>query len=192
MTFAQQEIRLRLIGVAPLLMRSGRLADPLDPHSIALQRSTSKRLKTIADHQMIARLEWRGSLWLAEGRPCVPAEAVEAALVAAGKTLRCGSLVRSAVVVSESPALSYVGPESVEDLYEAGGFVHRCGVRIGTKRLMRTRPMFSDWSLVVSLSYLPPLIDGDTLLEIATLAGRLVGLGDFRPRFGRFRVEPDG
>ena len=185
-------MRLRLVGVAPLLMRSGRLADPLDAHSMALHKVTSKRLKTHADHQVIARLEWRGSLWLAAGRPCVPAEAVEAALVAAGRTLRRGTVVRSAVVVGESPMLSYVGPESVEDLYEAGGFVHRCGVRVGTRRLMRTRPMFTEWSLVVALTYLPSLIDGDTLLEIATLAGRLVGLGDFRPRFGRFRVEPAG
>ena len=73
----------------------------------------------------------------------------EAALVAARKTRRLGSLVRSSVVVSESPQLAYKGPEAVDDLFETEGFVHRCGVRGGNNRLMRTKPKFDRWTLDV-------------------------------------------
>ncbi len=186
-----EELRLRFTGTTPLLMRSGRLADPLDEHSIALQRVTSKRAKTRSDHELIARLEWRGSLWLSAGRPCVPAEAIEAAMTGAARTRRAGATVRAAMVVQESPLLRYDGPD-VEDLFEAPGFVHRCGVRIGTRRTMRTRPKFDAWSLDVTLAFVPSAVDGTTLLEIADIAGRMIGLGDFRPRFGRFRVDPVG
>ena len=186
------DLTLRLTGTAPLLMRAGRLADPLDDHAVALHRFTSKRLKSIADHEAIARIEWRGSLWLAGGRPCVPAEAIEAAMVAGGKTCRCGSLVRSAVMVRQSPLLEYAGATDLDDLYLDKAFVHRSSVRIGTRTTMRTRPLFQPWSLTTTLSYLPSTIDGTTLLEIAGLAGEMIGIGDFRPKFGRFRVEVVG
>ncbi len=188
----REELSLRLVGVAPLLMRSGRMADPLDEHAVALQRVTSKRMKTAADHQRIARIEWRGSLWLSGGRPCIPAEAVEAALVAAGKTRRSGTVVRAAVVVRDSPIIQFEGPDDLDELFERPGFVHRCGVRVNARTTMRTRPRFETWSVDVQVGFLPSMIDRSTLLEIARVAGDLVGLGDFRPRFGRFRVEVAG
>ncbi len=182
-------ITMRLIGIAPLLMRAGQLADPLNAHAQALHRFTSKRVKTLSDHQSIARIEWRGSLWLRDGCPCVPAEAIEAAMVAAGKYTRSGRLVRAAVIVRETPMLIYDGPSDLDALYADPTFVYRCGVRVTNRTTMRTRPHFSAWSLVTTLSYLPSLIDGATLLEIARTAGGTVGLGDYRPKFGRFTVE---
>ena len=35
---------------------------------------------------------------------------------------------------------------------------------------------------------LPEYIDEAALLETITMAGRLIGVGDFRPTFGRFQV----
>ena len=185
MTVKHADLRLRLTGVSPLLMRAGQLADPLNAHSQALHRVTSKRLKTLEDHRLIAQIEWRGSLWLAQGRPCIPAEAIESAMVASAKSRRLGSLVRSAVLVRDTPLLDYEGPIDLDELYSPA-FVHRCGVRVGTRTTMRTRPRFEFWSVDVALSYIPSSIDGTTLLEIAKHAGEMVGLGDHRPRFGRF------
>ncbi len=184
-----EEMTLRFIGVAPLLMRSGRMADPLDDHAIALQKITSKRTKTPADHLHIARIEWRGGLWLSKDRPCVPAEAIEAMMVVAGKTRRLGSKMRAAVIVRDSPLLEHPGPTDLEELFGFSGSVHRCGVRVNAGRTMRTRPQFTKWSLACTLIFLPSIIDRSTLLEVATVAGDLVGIGDYRPRFGRFLVE---
>ena len=184
-----EELRLRLTGVAPLLMRCGQLADPLNPHSQALHRITSKRLKTLDDHRNIARIEWRAGLWLSGGRPCIPAEAIEAAMVAGAKHRRMGLVMRSAVIVRDTPILVHTGPEDLDDLYQQPAFVHRCGVRISNRTAMRSRPRFDDWSVEVTLSYLPSAVDWATLLEIAQHAGAMTGLGDYRPKFGRFVVE---
>jgi hypothetical protein len=51
-------ITLRLDGDRPLLMNSAAKADPLNPIKIDLDRLTSKRDKTIADHEQIAKVEW--------------------------------------------------------------------------------------------------------------------------------------
>lgn len=185
----RDELKLRFAGTAPLLMRSGRMADPLDEHAVALARVTSKRLKTRADHEAIARLEWRGSLWLADGRPCVPAEAVEAALVAAAKSRRAGSLVRAAAAVRDSAVLDHSGPADLDALFADKRHVHRCGVKVSTRTTIRTRPRFDAWSIAVTVDYLPHMIDRASLVEIACIAGATVGIGDFRPRFGTFRVE---
>ncbi len=67
-------------------MHCGRLADPLDPITEDLSRLTSKRMKTEADHEEIGKVEWFGSLWLHDGTPCIPAEALMATFVAAAKT----------------------------------------------------------------------------------------------------------
>src|SRR5882757_911382 len=67
-----ERIRLRLEGTRPLLMHSGRLADPLDPAALDLAHITAKRPKTRADLEEISRREWYGGLWLHGGRPCIP------------------------------------------------------------------------------------------------------------------------
>lgn len=52
-----ETIRIRLTGDRPLLMHSGRLADPLDEIARNLGKVTGKRMKTAADHEEIARVE---------------------------------------------------------------------------------------------------------------------------------------
>lgn len=186
------EITFRLVGTAPLLMRSGRLADPLDDYAVALARVTSKRAKTPSDHRAAARLEWLGGLWLADGRPCIPAEALEAALVAGAKARRAGTVFRAAVAVRDSLTLEHDGPADLEELYADRRFALRCGVRVNNRTVVRTRPRFPLWSATATVSYLPDMVDLATLRDVARLAGDMVGIGDWRPRFGRFRVESAG
>ena len=50
-----ERLRVRLTGERPLLMHSSRLADPLDPIKVDLDRLTKKRDKTLADHEQIAK-----------------------------------------------------------------------------------------------------------------------------------------
>ncbi len=183
-----EEINFRLVGTAPLLMHSGRLADPLDPHAIAIARVASKRMKTAADFERIAELEWHGGLWLSSGKPSVPSEAVESCLIAAGKARRIGPKIKAGVSVKESSEVEHDGGE-VKSLYKDKSFVHRCGVRVNNKTIIRTRPVFHRWSIVVGISFLSSMIDRSTVLELTHYAGEMIGLGDYRPRFGRFRTH---
>ena len=184
-----EDLPLRFIGVAPLLMHAGRLADPFDTFAKALRRLTSKRMKTEADHQAIARTEWYGGLWLHDRSPCLPAEAVEACLVDAAKSRRAGTLVRSAVTVRESAVLQHPGPKGLDQLFADPAHVMRCSVRVNGRRTTRTRPQFPEWSADVTINFLPSTIERSALFEIACIAGDAVGIGDYRPKYGRFRVE---
>jgi hypothetical protein len=56
-------------------------------------------------------------------------------------------------------------------------------------RIMRTRPIFYDWSLKFSLHYNEDLINESQLKKAIEDAGAIVGLGDWRPEHGRFLLE---
>ena len=57
--------------------------------------------------------------------------------------------------------------------------------------ITRTRPAMVDgWEVSFHLLVtLPEYVPGATLLALANQAGRLCGLGDYRPTFGRFEVK---
>jgi hypothetical protein len=54
---------------------------------------------------------------------------------------------------------------------------------------MRVRPMFREWSIEFDYAYDETELDEQSVITAAEIAGRLVGLCDYRPRFGRFDVE---
>lgn len=182
-------IRFRLTGERPLLMHSSRLVDPLDPISNELARLTAKRAKTNADQEEIARVEWRGGLWLFGGRPCIPAEAIEATFLGAAKINRKGKHARAGFLVPDTPLLQYPGSTDLEALYADPAFRFRFPVRVNDARVMRTRARFATWHVDVTAEYLPGLFSAQDVFHLLEVAGFREGLGDWRPRFGRFSVR---
>ena len=61
-------------------------------------------------------------------------------------------------------------------------------VKVQKQRVMRTRPIFRDRSATFSILLDETQLDPRQVVDILHLAGRYVGLGDWRPRFGRFEV----
>ena len=64
------------------------------------------------------------------------------------------------------------------------------GVTVNQSRVTRVRPAFKrGWECSIDLMVsLPQYIDRALLQDVLVDAGRLVGVGDFRPTFGRFAV----
>ncbi|MET4198642.1 hypothetical protein [Bradyrhizobium sp. LA6.12] len=184
-----ESIRLRLVGTKRLIMHSGRLADPLDPITKELARLTSKRSKTEADHEEIARVEWNGGLWLDGGQPCIPLDALMATFVQAAKSRRRTMQAEAGLVVDHNAALRYDGAHDMDELWRDKRFKLRLGVNVHGARTMRTRPVFNDWSVEFTARYLPTLIDRDEVYDTYLLAGFTRGLGDWRPQNGTFEVE---
>jgi hypothetical protein len=183
-----ETIRLRIVGAAPLLMHSGALADPLDERSINLAAVTSKRAKTRADHEEISRLEWFGGLWLHDKRPCLPAPAVKAAIVDAARTRKKGKAAIAGLWIDGPTMLSYNGPSDVRELWEDARFRLRTGVRVRDVTTMRTRGRFPEWSADVTAKFLTTVLNRSEVIEFFQIAGFLVGIGDWRPEYGRFTV----
>lgn len=185
-----QTLRVRLRGDRPLLMHSARLADPLDPIKIELDRLTCKRDKTTADHEQISKVEWHGGLWLQDGKPCIPAEAIESAFVAAARTRRKGPQAKAGFLCSISPFLEYEGPTDLVSLWNDKAFRFRFPVSVNGSKVMRTRARFPVWQVTAEVEFLPSLLNRNDVLEIFEIAGFRQGLGDWRPKFGKFSVTP--
>lgn len=184
---AYKPLQKSISGVSPLLMHRGGLADPLDSFAQQLKKITGKRNKTEADHAELARIEWYGSLYVDEQqRPCLPAEVVEATLVNAAKKIRRGVQVKAGLLVPTSLPLIYAGPTTIESLWLDIRFRLRTPVTVDRKRVIRTRPMFSQWSATLILQYDESLLNESEVIDIIRTAGELIGFGDWRPRFGRF------
>lgn len=181
---------LKITGLTPLIMHSGRLADPLDPATQALARLTSKRKKTIEDHKAVSKAEWYGGLYVDdEGVPCLPGEVLEAALVEGAKRFKLGKVAKGGLVVADNFPLIYDGPKTADELWAHGGFLKRAGVKVGQARVIRSRPIFQKWACKFSVMWDPSLVkDEEQVHEIAESAG-MTGIGDWRPKFGRFEVS---
>jgi hypothetical protein len=186
------DFRIKITGSTPLLMHSGRLADPLDKATKALKAAGKKpaRTRTDEDFEEMARLEFVGSAYYdPDLGPFVPGENIERCLLDAARLSRQGKLIeRGVLVTSDVNPLAYKGPRDLAGLWDDEQFRLIRGVRNPGQsgRVMRCRPIFPHWSVDALGTYDPSIIDLAPLQEIAEIAGRLIGLGDWRPRYGRF------
>ena len=177
-------------GVSPLLMHNGQLADPLNEWAMKLAEVTKKRSKTEDDHRLVSDIEWRGGLYLDErDKPCIPGECVHSMLVKAAKAFRLGTKFLAGIIVDEQTIpLEYSGPKTVDGLQKDAAFRLRKRVKVSTSAVMRTRPRFPNWRLTFTVMWMPDMVDGADLRTVVEQAGRVVGLGDYRPIYGRFNV----
>lgn len=184
-------IKVKISGISPLLMHSARFANPLDPMTKAHKSLTSKRKKTDEDHAAISKSEFIGGIYFNETHGVyIPGINVEACMFEAAKMQKLGKTAkRSIIVLEDLISLDYKGPKDVEKLYEDTRFVDVRAVKVGTSKLMRTRPKFDAWSASFTVTFNPEQIEQRDILKILEDAGSLVGIGDFRPRYGKFSVE---
>lgn len=62
-------------------------------------------------------------------------------------------------------------------------------VKIQRNGIRRYRPMFMEWTASFNLLVLDDTLPTEILKEIIELAGTVVGIGDYRPKYGLFTVE---
>jgi hypothetical protein len=184
------EVQITIEGARPLLVHRGGLANPLDPHAKNIKSLSSKRGKTDDDIAELAKREWTGSLYFDEEiGPFLPAEMIEASIVAGGKKHKLGTLLKSGFQVEEMRIpIEYDGPRTLEGL-EADGYWLDAVVKVGQAKVVRRRPMFTNWSATFTASVDPTVLDLAQVALAANTAGRLVGMGDWRPRYGRYTAQ---
>ena len=181
-----KSISLTIEGAVPLLMHNGSMADPLNQFPREIKKISGKRDKTEADHEEIGRLEFLGSLWLSGGAPCIPGEAIEAAIVAGAKKKKRGNQAKAGIICPDMYPLIYDGPRDPLELWADERFRLRVGAKVGQARIMRTRPRFDNWKCNIKIEFMPSLLNESEVRDIAETVGLIIGIGDWRPRFGRF------
>lgn len=184
------EFRIVITGTSELLMHNSRLANPLDPAAKALKKATGKRTKTDDDYEEIARLEHAGGLYLdPDVGPYVPSDNIWRSLYDGAKKHKLGVKVKEGVIFSEPVnPLSYKGPRDQDGLWKDENFRHFASVKVGMQRVMRCRPVFRQWSTEANGILDPNVLDFEELITVANTAGMIIGLGDYRPRYGRYRA----
>jgi len=181
----------RLVGSTPLLQHNIQLANPDNEWAKKISGITAKRKKTEEDRQAISRLEFQGSLYVEDGQVIVPTTNVRKCFQETAKVTKQGkSIVRAVNGIQLNVPLVYSGPSKVEDLIEDQSFYDTTMVGVGTKRVLRTRPIFREWALSVEWELITNVMDYEAFVEIVHLAGTIEGLGDNRTGgYGRFSAE---
>ena len=95
------------------------------------------------------------------------------------------------------------GKKTYKDLFRAAVFVEQVeipivpqeyevderAVVVNRSRVLRSRPKFDDWKLNFTLTCLDDDMQEGVIKTVLEHGGKFVGIGDFRPKFGRFKVN---
>jgi hypothetical protein len=187
------ELTLTLTGVAPLIIQSDQLVDPLDRVTREIKVLTGKKTrKTDDDIAEIGRLEFYGSLYHdAEVGPYLPGDNIQASLREGGSFAgRLGRAIERAVIVlTDMNPLEYKGPRELDKLWADTYFRFRRSVVVQRARTMRTRPIFREWQVQAKIRLATDILNMDDFERTAEAAGAMVGIGTWRPRYGRYTVK---
>ena len=182
-------------GIAPLIQHNVQLANPRNKYVIEMKKLTAKRAKkTEEDLIELSKLEFLGGLYIgADGGVIVTGESIEAMIGGAARKVKKGKDVKAGLLSDAGEnggwKLIYKGPTTPEELWNDDRFVDVRAVKVGQATIMRTRPIFKEWELKFSVFYLPDVISGpDEIRDWVETAGRVIGVGDYRPRYGRFEI----
>ena len=198
-----------LSGVPPgLMMQSGRSIDPLDPLTKLMSPIRKMREKTDFIHQQLADLEFICALYTTQpggvqieesgevtidgfGNVCLPGDALEASIIQGAKSFKKGTAAKTSFLFEPYYELLIDGaPLSVKEAWRRRSeFSDRRPVGIRDNRVMKTRPLFREWTVKMRFSYLANVFNKKTVADIIERAGAVAAVGTYRPRFGRFTAD---
>jgi hypothetical protein len=185
-----EQLKIRITGTSPLMMHRDTLANPLAPETRAHKELTSKRKKLEDDHIAIARSEFlAGCYWNKRDGLHIPGVCFDASFLAGAKLSKLGThWKRGALVLENAVRLLHDGPATPEELWESASNRDVRAVKVGQAKLMRYRPIFLEWAAELTLSINPEVLDIGEAKKAVSDAGALIGVCEYRPRFGRFEV----
>jgi hypothetical protein len=175
---------VRIVGVRPLLMHRPKLSD--------MQPKRRSELPT-------PEQEAREALYTDGDLIVVPSLNVKAMLRDAGRNYKIpqrratyGAYIRAGIDMEPSPNIPLLNPKTNQP-YRVSKREWKVDVRpvvVQMNRVLRARPRFDEWALEFRIINLDPgLLKKDMIYRILVDAGKFYGLGDYRPEFGRFKVE---
>ena len=171
-------VRLTIAGISPMLQN--RMAMPTADADEAKRKSGEEdyaeewRDRSYVDKKIgyYIPADWFYGL--------LPKAGTEFQIKGRGKKTYKDFLKAAVVVDDEMIPLGKKKPDTIDQRY----------VTINRSRVLRLRPRFeAGWRVTLTLTVLDDQLKPAILEEIIRHAGTRVGIGDFRPRFGRFVIE---
>lgn len=169
-------VSVKIVGIAPLLMNRY----PIELSLLSDTKATRKdeQYSPAKDAERALYRDKRIGLY-------VPSEWLEACLREAAKGFKAArgkGTLKGAVLSSV-----FVEPEKIPLRKETFDVDIR-PVVIQHNRVVKGRPRFDSWDLEFRINYDENRIEGAILRQVLEEAGITKGIGDYRPKFGRFRV----
>lgn len=171
-------VTIAIEGVAALLFHRWSV-DGVDAKAKAAKGSKAKKTDDIESYV------YRN----ADGILCLPSEYLRMSIIGASKFRQDPRSPRKSAM-----DLFKAGVVGLDDMCSLGSkdwdFIDRRRVMVQRNGITRQRPaMNPGWKVEIPLMVnLPEYISPAFLNEVVQMAGRLIGVGDFRPTFGRFAV----
>lgn len=197
-------IKLQWTGLRPLVMSNPQTVNIVNPHAVESRRlgALTKAARKKGDEDRLVELEEQqrkndfaaSAYFDAEGF-YLPDTVILACLKEAARTIRKGKDIDRAVIMTETEARLVTRKrfKSIEDAFTDDGFRLETPAKIPPKTgalIWKCRCMIpTGWTCAFTLEFEDSLIAEKTLREIATVAGSLIGVGGWRPKFGRFSVD---
>lgn len=192
-------------GIRPLIMGNPQTVDIENPYAIESRRlvadlADKRRAKNEGRLIEIAREQKKNSFMSAAyfdaeaSKFFLPDSVILAAIKEAAKSSKRGKDVDRCVIMTQTHAFIQGVPavKSLEDAYSKDVFRLDVVAKVPPKKgalLMKTRcVMPTGWFIKFTLEHDPNIITATTLKEIIEYAGAMVGIGGWRPKFGRFKV----
>jgi hypothetical protein len=172
-------VRTKIVGVADILFHRWNV-EGVDAKAKAAKGSKAKKTDDIESY--VYRTD--------DGELALPGEYIRQAIIHAAKFRQDPRSPRKSAmdlfkagVIGLTPLASFG--------VKGWDYEHRCRVTIQRNGITRCRPALkAGWSVEVDLMVnLPEYIAPDALNDVLVNAGRLIGVGDFRPTYGRFQIK---
>ncbi|AZV01458.1 hypothetical protein vBSflM004_069 [Shigella phage vB_SflM_004] len=183
-------LNIKITGTRPFLSHADTLSDPLNPLTKYHKSLSSKRKKTDEDYALLAESQLVTSCYYDE-QLGLGLKSETLVTGTGAKLNKLGKVIDRAIMLTDVvfPMTIKNCPANPQELAKNQDFIYAKSVKIGTARVMSYRPIFRDWSVEFGLMFDEEQITKEELLMVLENAGNLCGVGDWRPRFGRFSVE---
>lgn len=177
-------VNVTIQGTADLLLHAWNV-EAIDEKAAAKKGSATKKQDNVESY--VRRND--------EGLICLPTEYLRMSVVNAAKFKQDPRSPRKSAMDLFKAALISLMPlapltTAAGELPKFWDYEHRCRVQVQRAGITRCRPAFREgWKSEVQLMVtLPEYVPPSDLNEVIQSAGRLIGVGDFRPTYGRFQV----
>jgi hypothetical protein len=197
-----KKYQIYIKGISPLIMHSDKLVDPLNPMKKKLSEITQIKKKKDEHYLAMAKIEWEAALYYSEELGIhMPSKCLKGCIKSAAKKYRLGTATKG-ILIDEPIGAKLIGyekytPEKLwEKVNDQGKQIHVFSesLRVGTAKIMRTRPIFPKWEVRFGIFVDLDIFSYKDLEMVLNTAGYEAGLCELRPEkaagtYGRFNVE---
>ena len=201
-----KSIKTTWTGIRPLIMSNPQTVEIANPFAVnsrrinillkaARKKGDENRMSELADEQK--RGDWEASAyWDAkEKKFYVPDTCLIACIRNGAAAAKKGKDIDRAVIITEDRAdlVTEIKHNSFDAYYEDENFRLECPAKVPPKTgalIWKVRAMVpTGWKLTFNIEFDENIVAEKSLREALELAGRLSGIGGWRPKFGRFLVS---